>query len=154
MPGSVRLRDCKTLEAITKKQAEENRLYGAICAAPAVTLLPWGLLKRKKVCIYAFSIFSTMLFLKYLKDASILHAWYGVLIMSVHSLLQTTCHPAFFHKLPSFRAIKTNLQVSEGLTTSRGPGTCFQFSVSLVEQLFGESASMDMGKFLVFQTFI
>lgn len=49
MPGSVRLRDCKTLETITKKQAEEKRLYGAICAAPAVTLLPWGLLKRKKV---------------------------------------------------------------------------------------------------------
>ncbi|KAK1430306.1 hypothetical protein QVD17_12955 [Tagetes erecta] len=112
MPGSVRLRDCKTLEAITKKQAEENRLYGAICAAPAVTLLPWGLLKRKT----------------------------------------STCHPAFFHQLPSFRAIKTNLQVSEGLTTSRGPGTCFQFSVSLVEQLFGESASTEMGKFLLMDT--
>ncbi|XP_024960770.1 protein DJ-1 homolog C [Cynara cardunculus var. scolymus] len=112
MPGSVRLRDCSTLEAITKKQAEEKRLYGAICAAPAVTLLPWGLLKRKK----------------------------------------TTCHPAFWHKLPTFRAVKTNLQVSEGLTTSRGPGTCFQFSVSLVEQLFGESASMEMGKLLLMDT--
>lgn len=112
MPGSVRLRDCKTLEEITKKQAEEKRLYGAICAAPAVTLLPWGLLKRKK----------------------------------------TTCHPAFLHKLPTFRAVKTNLQVSEELTTSRGPGTCFQFSVSLVEQLFGESASMEIEKFLLMDT--
>ncbi|XP_076911325.1 protein DJ-1 homolog C-like [Bidens hawaiensis] len=112
MPGSVRLRDCKALEEITRKQAEEKRLYGAICAAPAVTLLPWGLLKRKK----------------------------------------TTCHPAFFHKLPTFRAIKTNLQVSEELTTSRGPGTCFQFSVSLVEQLFGESASTEIGKFLLMDT--
>ncbi|KAL4581192.1 hypothetical protein LXL04_017402 [Taraxacum kok-saghyz] len=109
MPGSVRLRDSKILEAITKKQAEEKRLYGAICAAPAVTLLPWGLLKRKK----------------------------------------TTCHPAFIHKLPTFRAVKTNLQISEELTTSRGPGTCFQFSVSLVEQLFGENASMEMEKFLL-----
>nr|XP_043628301.1 protein DJ-1 homolog C isoform X2 [Erigeron canadensis] len=109
MPGSVRLRDCKALEEITKKQAEEKRLYGAICAAPAVTLLPWGLLKRKK----------------------------------------TTCHPAFWHKLPTFRAVKTNLQVSEELTTSRGPATSFQFSVSLVEQLFGESASMEMGKYLL-----
>ncbi|PWA78360.1 class I glutamine amidotransferase-like superfamily protein [Artemisia annua] len=112
MPGSVRLRDCKTLEEITKKQAEEKRLYGAICAAPAVTLLPWGLLKRKK----------------------------------------TTCHPAFLHKLPTFRAVKTNLQVSEELTTSRGPGTCFQFSVSLVEQLFGESTSMEIEKFLLMDT--
>lgn len=70
---------------------------------------------------------------------------YGVLNINV----QTTCHPAFWHKLPTFRAVKTNLQVSEELTTSRGPGTCFQFSVSLVEQLFGESASMEMGKYLV-----
>ena len=49
MPGSVRLRDCEILQNITRKQAEENRLYGAICAAPAVTLLPWGLLRRKQV---------------------------------------------------------------------------------------------------------
>lgn len=49
MPGSVRLRDCKILQDITTKQAEGNRFYAAICAAPAVTLLPWGLLKRKKV---------------------------------------------------------------------------------------------------------
>ncbi|XP_025682806.1 protein DJ-1 homolog C isoform X2 [Arachis hypogaea] len=48
MPGSVRLRDCEVLQKITCKQAEENRLYGAICAAPAITLLPWGLLRRKK----------------------------------------------------------------------------------------------------------
>jgi putative intracellular protease/amidase len=49
MPGSVRLRDCEVLKKIMKKQAEEKRLYGAICAAPAVTLLPWGLLRRKQV---------------------------------------------------------------------------------------------------------
>jgi len=49
MPGSARLRDCDVLRRITCKQAEANRLYGAINAAPAVTLLPWGLLKRKKV---------------------------------------------------------------------------------------------------------
>lgn len=49
MPGAARLRDCETLQKITSKQAEEKRLYGAICAAPAVTLLPWGLLKRKQV---------------------------------------------------------------------------------------------------------
>ncbi|XP_071736789.1 protein DJ-1 homolog C isoform X2 [Rutidosis leptorrhynchoides] len=109
MPGSVRLRDCKTLEEITKKQAEEKRLYAAICAAPAVTLLPWGLLKRKK----------------------------------------TTCHPAFWHKLPTFRAVKTNLQVDDELTTSRGPATSFQFSVSLVEQLFGDATSTKIGNLLL-----
>uniref|UniRef100_M1CFB4 DJ-1 family protein n=1 Tax=Solanum tuberosum TaxID=4113 RepID=M1CFB4_SOLTU len=55
MPGSARLRDCEVLQKITSRQAEEKRLYGAICAAPAVTLLPWGLLKRKQVTI-AFSL--------------------------------------------------------------------------------------------------
>lgn len=48
MPGSVSLRDCELLRRITSKQAEEKRLYGAISAAPAFTLLPWGLLKRKE----------------------------------------------------------------------------------------------------------
>ncbi|KAH6834353.1 Class I glutamine amidotransferase-like superfamily protein [Perilla frutescens var. hirtella] len=104
MPGSARLRDCRVLQDITKKHAEAKRLYAAICAAPAVTLLPWGLLKRKR----------------------------------------TTCHPAFMDKLPRFWAVKSNLQVSGELTTSRGPGTCFEFSVSLVEQLFGESVAKEI----------
>nr|GMD07158.1 protein DJ-1 homolog C [Ipomoea batatas] len=109
MPGSVRLRDCEILKNIMSKQAEEKRLYGAICAAPAVTLLPWGLLKRK----------------------------------------QTTCHPAFMDKLPSFRAVKTNIQVSGELTTSRGPGTSFQFAITLVEQLFGEAVAKEIGEVLL-----
>ncbi|KAK6120969.1 hypothetical protein DH2020_045279 [Rehmannia glutinosa] len=104
MPGSTRLRDSPILQNITKKHAEAKRLYAAICAAPAVTLLPWGLLRRK----------------------------------------QTTCHPAFMDKLPTFWAVKSNLQVSGELTTSRGPGTTFQFSVSLVEQLFGESVAKEI----------
>ncbi|EPS63819.1 hypothetical protein M569_10960, partial [Genlisea aurea] len=112
MPGSARLRDCKVLQQITCKQAEEKRLYSAICAAPAVTLLPWGLLKRK----------------------------------------QTTCHPAFNHKLPTFWAVKSNLQVSGELTTSRGPGTCFEFAVSLVEQLYGETAAKDISDAMLLST--
>lgn len=109
MPGSVRLRDCEVLQKITRRQAEERRLYGAICAAPAVTLLPWGLLRRK----------------------------------------QTTCHPAFFDKLPTFWAVKSNIQVSGVLTTSRGPGTCFVFALCLVEQLFGESVAKEVGELLL-----
>ncbi|KAH0977551.1 hypothetical protein GBA52_027270 [Prunus armeniaca] len=109
MPGSVRLRDCAALQKITSKQAEERRLYGAICSAPAVTLLPWGLLRRR----------------------------------------QTTCHPAFMHKLPTFWAVKSNIQVSEGLTTSRGPGTSYVFALCLVEQLFGESVAKGIGESLL-----
>ncbi|KAA8545869.1 hypothetical protein F0562_020680 [Nyssa sinensis] len=109
MPGSARLRDSEILRKITSKQAEEKRLYSAICAAPAVTLLPWGLLRRK----------------------------------------QTTCHPAFMDKLPTFWAVKSNIQVSGELTTSRGPGTSFEFAISLVEQLFGESVAKEIGELLL-----
>ncbi|XP_042050411.1 protein DJ-1 homolog C-like [Salvia splendens] len=111
MPGSARLRDCQVLRdiSITTKQAEAKRLYAAICAAPAVALLPWGLLKRKQI----------------------------------------TCHPAFMDKLPTFWSVKSNLQISGELTTSRGPGTCFEFSMSLVEQLFGELVTEEIAATLL-----
>lgn len=104
MPGSARLRDCKILQNIMEKQAEEKRLYGAICAAPAVVLHAWGLTKRKQI----------------------------------------TCHPAFMHKLPSFRTVKSNVEVSGDLTTSRGPGTALEFSLSFVRQLFGDSLAEEI----------
>eukprot|EP00897_Mesotaenium_endlicherianum_P009564 jgi/Mesen1/8636/ME000050S08048 len=44
MPGAERLRDCEVLQQITTHHAREGRPYAAICAAPAVALLPWGLL--------------------------------------------------------------------------------------------------------------
>ncbi|XP_022763378.1 protein DJ-1 homolog C [Durio zibethinus] len=108
MPGSARLRDCEILKKITSKQAEEKRLYGGISTAPAVTFLPWGLLRRKRI----------------------------------------TCHPAFFDKLPTFWAVKSNIQVSGELTTSQGPGTCFLFALSLVDQLFGESVAKAIAEVL------
>lgn len=49
MPGAATLRDCKTLESIVRKQSAEDRPYAAICAAPAVALGSWGLLKGLKV---------------------------------------------------------------------------------------------------------
>ncbi|XP_078429192.1 class I glutamine amidotransferase-like superfamily protein [Wolffia australiana] len=111
MPGATRLRDCEILQKITCKQAEEKRLYGAICAAPAVVLKPWGLLRRK----------------------------------------QMTGHPAFMDKLPTFWAVKSNIQVSGELTTSRGPGTAIDFALSLVEQLFGSGVSEVIGEQLLIQ---
>ncbi|KAL6626967.1 hypothetical protein ACP70R_030693 [Stipagrostis hirtigluma subsp. patula] len=52
MPGSVNLRDCKVLEKMVKNHAENGGLYGAICAAPAVTLAHWGMLKGLKATCY------------------------------------------------------------------------------------------------------
>ncbi|KAM3207065.1 hypothetical protein ACQJBY_062326 [Aegilops geniculata] len=109
MPGSVRLRDNEILQRIMVRQAEEKRLYGAICAAPAVVLMPWGLHKGRKI----------------------------------------TCHPSFIGDLPTFRAVESNVQVSGELTTSRGPGTAFQFALSFVEQLFGPHAVEDVDSTLI-----
>lgn len=52
MPGSINLRDCKVLEKMVKMYAEKGELYGAICAAPAVTLAHWGMLKGLKATCY------------------------------------------------------------------------------------------------------
>lgn len=57
MPGAATLRDCKTLESMVKKQAADGRPYAAICAAPAVALASWGLLKGLKVSKYSYTIF-------------------------------------------------------------------------------------------------
>lgn len=55
-------------------------------------------------------------------------------------------------KLPTFWAVKSNIQVSGGLITSRGPGTSFEFALCLVEQLFGESVAKEVGELLVSPT--
>ncbi|KAL7143415.1 hypothetical protein ABFS83_08G189300 [Erythranthe nasuta] len=52
MPGAATLKDCKTLENMVKKQAADNKPYAAICAAPAVALGSWGLLKGLKATCY------------------------------------------------------------------------------------------------------
>ena len=48
IPGAEHLRDNATLKGILLRQQAAQRLYGAICAAPAVVLEPHGLLKNRK----------------------------------------------------------------------------------------------------------
>jgi 4-methyl-5(b-hydroxyethyl)-thiazole monophosphate biosynthesis len=48
MPGAENLRDSKELEEILRRQKEEGRLFGAICASPAVVLQHHGLLSQHK----------------------------------------------------------------------------------------------------------
>ena len=55
MPGAEHLRDSKELEAILKRQKEDGRLFGAICAAPAVVPQHHGLLaQRRATCHPSF----------------------------------------------------------------------------------------------------
>ena len=51
MPGAAHLRDSKELVSILTQQKNQGRLYGAICAAPAVVLQHHGLLgQRQATC--------------------------------------------------------------------------------------------------------
>ena len=55
MPGAEHLRDSKELETILRSQKQEERLYGAICASPAVVLQHHGLLdQRRATCHPSF----------------------------------------------------------------------------------------------------
>jgi len=48
IPGAEHLRDSADLQRILVRQADRGRLYGAICAAPAVVLQHHGLLKDRR----------------------------------------------------------------------------------------------------------
>ncbi len=48
IPGAVNLKNSVVLAELLKKQNDENKLYGAICASPAVVLEHHGLLEGKK----------------------------------------------------------------------------------------------------------
>jgi 4-methyl-5(b-hydroxyethyl)-thiazole monophosphate biosynthesis len=55
MPGAEHLRDSPPLISMVRKQRDAGKLYGAICASPAVALLPHGLLAgRRATCFPSF----------------------------------------------------------------------------------------------------
>eukprot|EP01112_Ceratiomyxa_fruticulosa_P013272 TRINITY_DN3723_c0_g1_i1.p1 TRINITY_DN3723_c0_g1~~TRINITY_DN3723_c0_g1_i1.p1 ORF type:complete len:190 (-),score=45.07 TRINITY_DN3723_c0_g1_i1:111-680(-) len=97
MPGAERLRDSGPLTSLLQKQKLQNKLYAAICAAPAVVLETHGLIDGKNA----------------------------------------TCHPNFEDRLVNKTHIKDRVVVDENLITSRGPGSALEFSLALVEALYG-----------------
>ena len=52
MPGATHLRDSRELVEILKHQQQQGRLYGAICASPAVVLEHHGLIGTRKAACY------------------------------------------------------------------------------------------------------
>jgi len=52
MPGATNLRDSKELAEILKHQQQQGRLYGAICASPAVVFEHHGLIGTHKATCY------------------------------------------------------------------------------------------------------
>ena len=49
IPGAMNLRDSEELAGLLKKQVDQNKFYGAICASPAVVLHHHGLVTPGKV---------------------------------------------------------------------------------------------------------
>lgn len=52
LPGAEHLRDCASLIHMLTAQKESGRLYGAVCASPAVAMAPHGLLDNKQATCY------------------------------------------------------------------------------------------------------
>jgi 4-methyl-5(b-hydroxyethyl)-thiazole monophosphate biosynthesis len=52
MPGAEHLRDSAELIGMLRKQKQAGRLYGAICASPAVVLQHHGLLEKVKATCF------------------------------------------------------------------------------------------------------
>jgi 4-methyl-5(b-hydroxyethyl)-thiazole monophosphate biosynthesis len=50
MPGAEHLRDSDTLISILERQNKESKLYGAVCASPAVVLASKGLAAEGATC--------------------------------------------------------------------------------------------------------
>lgn len=104
MPGAEHLRDSDALALLLRRQQGENRLYGAICASPAVVLLHHGLIGGRNA----------------------------------------TAHPAFSDGLENREKVNDRVVVDGNLVTSRGPGTAIEFSLKLVELLFGDEKAREV----------
>lgn len=145
MPGAATLRDSKTLKSLVEKHSEEGRPYAAICAAPAVALGSWGLLKELKVSkyqiMYLLPYFYGLCGKVFLVIAS--NDWNSLFFW------QATCYPSFMEQLSSKVAVESRVQQDGKVVTSRGPGTAFEYAVVLVELLYGKEKADEVSKPLV-----
>ena len=57
---------------------------------------------------------------------------------------KATAHPAFSSKLKDASAAEARVVVDGNVVTSRGPGTAFEFSLCLVEKLFGKEKAEEV----------
>jgi len=109
MPGAENLRDSPELEILLKRQQKEGRLFGAICASPAVVLEHHGLLAGRRA----------------------------------------TCYPTFATKLKSADAAGSRVVADDQCVTSQGPGTALEFSLTLVELLYGKEKAGEIAEAMV-----
>jgi hypothetical protein len=54
----------------------------------------------------------------------------------LHGRAKATCHPSFADQLESAETAGSRVVKDNGLTTSQGPGSAFEFALSLTQQLY------------------
>ncbi|PKL48845.1 MAG: DJ-1 family protein [Planctomycetes bacterium HGW-Planctomycetes-1] len=70
-------------------------------------------------------------------------------VFAHHGLLagkKATCYPGMENKLPDASAANQRIVVDGNCITSQGPGTALEFSLKLVELLFGNEKSQELAK--------
>ncbi len=70
-------------------------------------------------------------------------------VFAEHGLLagkKATCYPGMENKLPDASAANQRIVVDGNCITSQGPGTAIEFSLKLVELLFGNEKSQELAK--------
>jgi len=73
-------------------------------------------------------------------------------VFEYHGLLtdkKATCYPAMAEKLKNKQAINQRVVVDGNCITSQGPGTALEFSLKLIELLFGRQKSDELAKAMV-----
>jgi 4-methyl-5(b-hydroxyethyl)-thiazole monophosphate biosynthesis len=63
---------------------------------------------------------------------------------------RATCHPNFAHLLSNVEFVDAPVVVDGNCITSRGAGTAVEFSLTLVEQLYGKEKAREVAKGMVF----
>lgn len=66
-------------------------------------------------------------------------------------LLQATGYPVFMEKLKATcaTAVESRVQIDGRIVTSRGPGTTIEFSITLIELLYGKEKADEVSSILV-----
>ena len=73
-------------------------------------------------------------------------------VLQAHGLLenrQATTHPGFVDQLLPNSGIESRVVVDGNCITSRGPGTALEFSLKLVEMLYGPEKAAEVGEPMV-----
>ena len=73
-------------------------------------------------------------------------------VFEYHGLLtgkKATCFPALADKMTDKQAINQRIVVDGNCITSQGPGTALEFSLKLVELLFGSQKSQELAKVML-----